>query len=808
MTALRKPSAPDGIVLEAAQRVARAIPPLWPLAATVAVNPFLGQSREDLATTDARLQRVAGCRGVMDRTWYKARVDRGEISDADLMAALSAAPTASRPSDLATLKAALDVPCPVKGALPTVAELAARASGFDWPDLVAERIGTWAASYFDDGQALWPAPVRGGAWRTWRDFALRDLCPEIAGLKGFAARAAEAPLSTEDALEQAARRLHLSPPSMETYFHRLLVTLGGWAQIARQRMWQAELADATDPDLMGLLAIRLQWEAALLDVFEDDIADGWHAVVAAHEQPVTARPEHVLDGILQEAAERAAQRKLFATMAAPSTAPRAERPALHAVFCIDVRSEVFRRALESVAPDIRTSGFAGFFGLAVAHRDHGSDVREARCPVLLKPGDTSGVLSKAQDGQDPAVGVRIAARAKRAWGRFKMAAVSSFAFVEAAGPLYAPRLVRDAMAIARPVSGGGGRPVFDPPLSTAQRIDKAETVLRAMSLTGDFARLVIFTGHAARVVNNPHASALQCGACGGYAGDVNARLLAGLLNDPDVRAGLAQRGLVIPDETLFLGALHDTTSDDVTIYADDTNAAAHREDIRRATAWFAQAGRLARSERAMRLPRANHLKGLEYRGRDWSEVRPEWGLAGCQAFIAAPRARTAGRHLSGRAFLHDYDWRADDGFGVLELILTAPVVVASWISLQYYGSTVAPDVFGAGNKLLHNVSGGIGVFEGNVGILRTGLPRQSVHDGHNYAHEPLRLTVMVEAPREAIGRVLEIHPDVRTLFDNRWMHLFAMDDDGRPAFRYVPGGGWERMANADADGGQSDPQAA
>ena len=170
------------------------------------------------------------------------------------------------------------------------------------------------------------------------------------------------------------------------------------------------------------------------------------------------------------------------------------------------------------------------------------------------------------------------------------------------------------------------------------------------------------------------------------------------------------------------------------------------------------------------------------RSRDWAEVRPEWALAGCQTFIAAPRARTAGRSLAGRAFLHDYDWRQDRAFAVLELILTAPVVVASWISLQYYGSTVAPDVFGAGNKLLHNVSGGIGVFEGNGGVLRAGLPWQSVHDGERHIHEPLRLSVCIEAPRAAISDILTRHEGVRALFDNRWLHLFTLDEDGRMAY--------------------------
>ncbi len=124
----------------------------------------------------------------------------------------------------------------------------------------------------------------------------------------------------------------------------------------------------------------------------------------------------------------------------------------------------------------------------------------------------------------------------------------------------------------------------------------------------------------------------------------------------------------------------------------------------------------------MRLPRAIDGEALMQRARDWSEVRPEWGLAGCKAFIAAPRGRSLGRSLEGRAFLHSYDWRQDKGFGVLELIITAPVVVASWISLQYYGSTVAPEAFGAGNKLLHNVVGGFGVLEGNGGPCASACP--------------------------------------------------------------------------------------
>ncbi len=123
------------------------------------------------------------------------------------------------------------------------------------------------------------------------------------------------------------------------------------------------------------------------------------------------------------------------------------------------------------------------------------------------------------------------------------------------------------------------------------------------------------------------------------------------------------------------------------------------------------------------------------------------------------------------------------------MILTAPVVVASWISLQYYGSVVAPSAFGGGNKLLHNVTGGVGVVEGNGGTLRTGLPWQSVHDGEALAHEPLRLSVFIAAPREAIEAVLRRHPSVHALFENKWLHLFALEDAGLAA-RYCGEWAW------------------
>lgn len=781
------------IIENAADHAARLIPPAWPLSSTVAVNPYLGQADKSLAEVGERFNRIGGGAVTMPRTWYQDRIASGAIIDTDLAWALKACSHDGKPADIETLKQSVEQPSQSKSALPTVADLAAGVSAVDWSGVIADRFGDWASGYFDNGQALWAAPRSKRAWSAWRIWAMHDLSAEIQGLNRFAAFVADAPECPVEAMTKAAKTLGLSADALDSYFHQLLFSTGGWAQVARYQLWRAELAEDTDTTIIDVLAIRLLWEEALFMQYQTEISDKWITTIDMHAAPSV--PDHglIVDTILQDAVDHAGQRELSATLVNSNQVNCDERPALQAAFCIDVRSEVFRRALEATDPSIQTIGFAGFFGIFTKHKPFASDVEELRLPVLLNPTVASTCGSHTGQMNTGELSSRYSARAKRAWGRFKLAAVSSFAFVEAMGPVYMAKLLRDAFGIQFKEKETAPKPEFGPEFDLESKIAGAEMILRAMSLTSSFARLVLLVGHGANVTNNPFSSALHCGACGGYAGDVNARLLAGLLNDADVRKGLAERGIDIPSDTLFMGAMHDTTTDAITLYSGDVVTSQHGQDIANAKRWLDAAGATTRGERALRLPMADEEKDIAKRAIDWAEVRPEWALAGCKAFIAAPRSRTAGRKLDGRAFLHDYDWTQDseNGFGVLELIMTAPVVVASWISLQYYGSTVAPLTLGSGNKLLHNVVGGIGVFEGNGGTLRAGLPWQSVHDGDDFAHEPVRLTVCIEAPIEAMTDILERHEGVRNLFDNKWLHLFAMDGDGKPAQRYVGESKWE-----------------
>lgn len=768
-------------IISAARSAMGAIPPAFPLSATVAVNPFLGLSGMGLEQAADRLGRVGGLRLTLPRSHFAAKLRAGEITDADLAAA-----AADAGLTLSDLTAALDGPETEAVPLATIADLAAEVSGIDWPAILLDRIGSFCAARFDQGQALWPLAGAGGLYSAWRAHATHDLTPEIAGLAGFADHVAASPDDAWSAVARAVGTVGIGSAEANLYFHALLHRLGGWAQAARWQVWQAELSGETSGALTDLLAIRLVWDDALFSHYAARISERWAGARQEFAKERSDLHGLCIDAALQSAAERATQRDLAGRLAAP--APRAAvAPELQAAFCIDVRSEVFRRALESLDPAIETIGFAGFFGLPLAHRPFGAVEAEPHLPVLLRP-----ALKSAPDA--PATveeAARITARATRAWGRFRQAAVSSFAFVEAVGPLYGAKLLRDSIGLRGKPAPCEPAPAIEG-LGAGAKIATAAKVLGAMSLRSGFAPVVLLVGHGAHVVNNAHHSALNCGACGGRTGEVSARALAALLNDPETRKGLEGQGISVPATTRFIAALHDTVTDAVTLFDAP-------EGMEKLSAWLAAAGRIARAERAKRLPRSGKSgHALLKRGSDWAETRPEWGLSGCASFIAAPRHRSAGRDLGGRAFLHSYDWRQDEGFATLELILTAPVVVASWISLQYYGSTVAPQAFGGGNKLLHNVVGGFGVLEGHGGAPRVGLPWQSVHDGAGLQHDPLRLSVVVEAPADAITAIIARHTGLRDLFDNGWLHLLRMDEAGQLADRYLRGLRWEPVVAAGA----------
>ena len=824
----------DAQVATACDRACATIAPSWPLDRSIAVNPHWGRIERPVREVAARMALLAGIRvfplrAEMLHAWQQGRITAADLDEAlrHLPAAQAAALSADRCVEALSADA---FPHRLPLLIDVLDDAPNRQARLSWRQAITQQVSQTCASFFDEHQADWQ-PSRGdGLYAFWRDTLAHDHGIGILmGLPDLSKRLHALPVTAADAQRLLLERLDLPEAVWPDYLEAVLLTVNGWASWCAYLGWQAKLEARDDPHLRDLLAIRLAWGAIVLESRDDAEArrafsalkDEWSC---APQRLAQAGEALLADEVWQLALEIGYQRQLMRrlTWASPSggTADPAADVEVQAVFCIDVRSEPLRRALEATWPAIQTIGFAGFFGLPLAYTPLATTARRPQLPGLLAP--ALEAVDRVGDGPEPVAGgeatlQRAAVEARRrrfAWGTQWSAASrlpqSAFSFVEAAGAGYLGKLARWLRPAASPrvsedLAGlpARYRRVCRPTLQDLgleARVSLAATILHAMGLDGHQAPLVVLVGHGSQSENNAHAAALDCGACCGQTGEVNARVLAGLLNDRAVRAGLRQRGIAISEQTTFVAALHNTTTDDIEGFDLDGLPALAGLRWDRLKPVLAQAGDQVRRERAVALgldPRAGHgqlLTAMRRRANDGAQTRPEWGLAGNASFIIAPRHRTSGVVLDGRTFLHDYDAAGDKDGSVLELLMTAPMLVTHWINWQYNASTIDPDRLGSGNKILHNVVGGrIGVFEGNGGDLRIGLSRQSLYDGVRWMHEPLRLTVVIEAPVEAIERVIRRHEMVQKLLDNGWLHMLAIEGEDYLVFRRRRCSGiWER----------------
>ncbi|WP_165990160.1 DUF2309 domain-containing protein [Streptomyces sp. YIM 98790] len=859
---------------------AQLLAPTWPLADFIAVNPLAGLQDRAFAEAVTSAADLLGARITPDETWLRAARQRGRITDDDLRAALERrfpAALRQRPltlgSDrhepagllLADLCHGIPAPPPRRRARTASEILAPEAAR-----LVDTHTAQWCAAYLDDGQSSWPMPGRErGFYPAWRNLAPHDMLLP----RPVRARLRDLPDRPEQALADALAALGVPPGAPRVRcLQAHLACLPGFASHIR---WRGQ-RPGSGIDLTAYLALRVSVEAAALAAAHPH-GTAWTAAAGHAGAPQAVpgpvdRAHHLLAalGIGDAApAQRAAlaallgrvpleQRALVwldayeghyrdellgALARTPSPGPDANagpapgpgarprpdsaaRPPAQVVCCIDTRSEGLRRHLESLG-GYQTLGFAGFFAVAMNHRDLAGGAARVQSPALVTPRHT--VTERPSHGQRRAAGRALTGRRAMAAAEHSVHAAKSdllapFVLAESAGWLTGPLAAARTLA---PHASGAIRAWWTrrvapaPPtemaiedaFTVAERAATAEAVLTLMSLTGGFARLVVLCGHRAHTDNNPYQAALHCGACGGHPGGPNARAAAALLNDPQVRGHLAGRGIAIPDDTWFLPAEHDTTTDTVTLLDTHLLPATHREDARRIAADLRTAGTRLAAERCATLPGAPAGPGprraarhTRSRARDWAQVFPEWGLAGNAAIVIAPRSVTRGLDLGRRVFLHDYDHGPDPDGAVLETILTAPLVVAHWINSQYYFTTVDPHTFGAGTKALHNVvGGGLGVMAGHTSDLLTGLPWQSLTDGRDVHHEPQRLLAVVQAPLRTLDTLIARHTVLQRMFCHDWAALAAREHPGAPWHRHTPAGWqpWRPAGGGTGDGGSA-----
>lgn len=788
---------------EAAERACARIAPIWPLDRFIAVNPLWGWTDKPLPEVAGELAALSGAKLLMPRSWYAQEWRAKRLRPEHLREAI--AQSGAKKVTEAHLSGLLRIPDPGVRRRPLVVDVmdarCQRELEVSWRDYIVERISRFCASYFDDGQAQ-VRPVRDdGLYASWRNQAESDRGPALfMDLKEYRSAVAALPNTADEVMALVSSDLGVPATELEPYLSALLLDINGWASWCAYLRWTARLAGRDDEHLRELLAIRIAWEWILFHSGGEELRVDWgHAVASWPTFDRVARSARAEDWLLQSAAEIAWISQVRRMLPGGFGAVRASTSSVQAVFCLDVRAESYRRALEAQGEHVQTLGCAGFFGVPIEYAPLAADVARPQLPGLMAP-----KYRVTDTGGSESVAARRAARlqAGHAWKAFKSSSLSSFAFVDTIGLFLASTLLGETFGWWSQVADTHEHAGLTPDENAArtpritsrvdgtapsieERCQLGEGMLRGMSLTRGFAGLVVLVGHRGATRNNPHAAGLDCGACGGQSGEVNARAAAALLNDADVRAGLATRGIAIPTTTRFIAGLHNTTTDDVTLFDDDAVPEMHRRELTDLRAALARASAAARRERAPKLG-LDRLADTELhaavveRAKNWAEVRPEWGLAGNASFIVAPRERSRHLELSARAFLHDYRFEEDRDFTILEQIMTGPMLVTHWINLQYYASTVDPTRYGSGNKVLHNVVGGhLGVFEGNGGDLRIGLSIQSLHDGEHWVHPPLRLSVFIEAPRPAIDRVLDTHSKLRELVDNEWLHLFQLDASER-----------------------------
>ncbi|MEB0059855.1 DUF2309 domain-containing protein [Variovorax sp. LG9.2] len=821
----------------ACEHACKAIAPAWPLDRAIAVNPHWERVSQPVRRVAARMAVLGSIQVLPTRQYIEQALGEGRIGTADLAFALATSPSAQAAGlTPQACKQALAEKAAVSP-LPLLIDLLDNDplshKRLSWRQAITHQVSQTCAAFFDEHQADWQPSRKKGLYAFWCDTLTHDHGIGILmGLPNLGRSIGALPATRAEAEQWVLQRLGLPEAVWADYLEAVLLTVNGWASWCAYLGWQARLQDGkTDPNLRDLLAIRLAWGAILLDCKDDAAAHQAFATLQAAWRQASAMLESAHDALLidevwQIALEAGYQRQLSRKLlsvgppAAEAQSSQAVKVEVQAAFCIDVRSEPMRRSLEAVWPAIQTIGFAGFFGLPAAYTPLATHARRPQLPGLLEP------TVEVVDSIIPGSGARpdedeherkltIAARAARErWfartGQWLAASRwpgAAFSYVEAAGLGYVGKLFGwlSPSTQARPRDDLAGlpnryRPMCRPGLTGLDvdaRVALAAGVLHAMGLDHDLAPLVLLVGHGSHTTNNAHTAGLDCGACCGQTGEVNARALAQLLNDLAVRAGLQSSGIAVPVQTVFVAALHNTTTDEFEGFDLDLLPASAEDGWHRLQKIFAHAGDQVRRERATglglnpRMPHYELLTALRRRANDGAQTRPEWGLANNASFVIAPRWRTLGAALDGRSFLHDYDAANDADGSVLELLMTAPMLVTHWINWQYHASTCDSERLGSGNKVLHNVVGGnLGVFEGNGGDLRIGLSKQSLHDGTRWMHEPLRLTVIIDAPAQAIERVVQKHAVVRHLVYNGWLHLWRFDQARLASFQC---GGWQPL---------------
>ncbi|ELZ91626.1 hypothetical protein C440_14969 [Haloferax mucosum ATCC BAA-1512] len=809
-------------VRDTIEQAATSVGSVWPLHSFVTANPLSGFEDRPFHEAVQQAERLFGGRGYPSADVFRAALDTGQIDRETLRSELRAHGYEEDPS---TLLARME----------TQSESATEDDESSEHDVVDAVLTKWLAAFLDEGHASWSMPNRDhGFYAAFRSVARHDgALPDPSAVATY-------PDDPTEAIEQVVSAYPRDQlvDLFEFHFGRL----PGWTGFVKQRAKSGGDWQATYPiTLTEYLAVRL----VLTDLFDAPLGptDSTEESIGT-ERGLHRDAEVPLPELWLTAWETTYRTELVEAIADQNQSTAASeggepaialedggRPDAQLVFCIDTRSEVIRRHVEN-AGAYETYGYAGFFGIPMRYEAYDAEVTTDACPPILDA--QHYVADRPSEGCDHEherydTWSNTTSAAGNVLKSLTSNAATVFSFVESTGVGYGAALTARTLFPSRVydfLTGASERvpshtdfcePALDHDptadgdlprgLSTAEKVEYAATAFELMGWD-EFARIVAFVGHASQTANNPFESSLDCGACAGNAGGPNARVLAAICNDDEVKAALRDRGFDIPSDTIFVAGEHNTTTDEVTLFTESVPES-HEADIEQLRSDLETARDGSAAERTESMDTSSPgTREVERRAADWAETRPEWGLAGNAGFVVGPRSLTQGFDLDGRSFLHSYDWRDDESGEALAAIVSGPMVVTQWINMQYYFSTVDNAVYGSGSKITHNPVGNVGVYQGNGGDLMTGLPLQSVMaaDDDPY-HQPLRLSVVIHAPVERVTSVLAENAAVTELLDNGWLSLTVVDPtQNATAFEYDEDLTWVATEADDRRDGAETPE--
>lgn len=557
--------------------------------------------------------------------------------------------------------------------------------------------------------------------------------------------------------------------------------------------------------LEDLIILELLLE---IDALETTLGKAWKPLAASlNEKPVdylsevkTGELEKILQ-LWQEAFEWDYYDEVLSAVEQLSTStPDIDNQEIsfQAMFCIDDRECSLRRHLESVDEKCETIGAPGFFGAAIYFQPFGGKFYDKNCPVALTP---RHLIKEIETKQKRAHQVFHSQKTHSLFTGFMLSLslglASGFRMVL---DLFSPKMqpdISDAFAhmdiegtllieCENPEKTADGLQIG---YQVSEMVNIVESMLRGIALTEEFSSIVYVIAHGSSSANNPHHGAHDCGACSGRPGAVNARVFAFMANHPKVRAELINRRLIIPKTTQFLGAMHDTSSDEIAYYDETILSSINRTKHKAHKEKFEQALDQNAKERARRFASIDIRKDIDHirheikkRSVSYFEPRPELGHGTNALCHVGSRSKLKGLFLDRRAFLQSYDYRSDPDGTLLSQVLGPLPAVCGGINLEYYFSRMDIEKMGAGTKLPHNVTGLIGVTNSTDGDLRTGLPLQMIEN-----HDPVRLLMMIEHRPEIILKVIQSSQAMYDWFDKGWLHLIAISPDDNMLYHFNQG---------------------